>query len=118
MKRTDYFMLDGDRYHFDYGKCSYDNGFAQMDTSQDAPYFGMWTNPNTREIVSYCEGDVTELTAETNDEYVKAIRESAKFYSDFRIDASMHPEMAKRFSVLGLDDLLSKGSWTIIKLGD
>ena len=115
MQRRDYFMMEGDRSHFDFGQCSYKKGFAQVDTSGDAPYFGLWANPNTLEIVQYCEGDVTELKAETETEFTEALQEMNKFYTDFRIDASLQPAMEKRFISLGLEVLLSKGSWTIIK---
>ena len=30
----------GDRYTYDFGHCSYENGWAQVDTAQDASYFG------------------------------------------------------------------------------
>ena len=33
-----------DRYSFDVGACSYANGFAQIDTRQDAAHFGSWTS--------------------------------------------------------------------------
>ena len=45
MKRETDFMENIERYHFDFGECSACNGYAQVDTSQDAPYFGIWTNP-------------------------------------------------------------------------
>ena len=35
----------GDRYVYDFGLCSYENGWAQVDTAQDASYFGTWANP-------------------------------------------------------------------------
>ena len=64
-----------DRYWFDFGMCSYKNGYAQIDTKQDASYFGNWCSPTARKIVSYCEGDVTVQTADTDAEFVAAIRE-------------------------------------------
>lgn len=32
----------GERYDFDFGECSYANGWAQIDTRQDASYYGTW----------------------------------------------------------------------------
>ena len=49
----------GDRYVYDFGLCSYENGWAQVDTAQDASYFGTWANPTRLMIFSYCEGDTT-----------------------------------------------------------
>ena len=40
MKITRDFRPLSDRYSFDCGPCSYANGFAQIDTKQDAPCFG------------------------------------------------------------------------------
>ena len=40
MKTTTDFRPLSDRYEFDCGPCSYANGFAQVDTQQDAPYYG------------------------------------------------------------------------------
>ncbi len=52
-------FAQADRYVYDFGSCSYANGFAQIDTRQDASYFGTWCSPERRMIVNYCEGDVT-----------------------------------------------------------
>ena len=49
----------GDRYTYDFGLCSFENGWAQIDTAQDASYFGTWANPTRLMIFSYCEGDTT-----------------------------------------------------------
>ena len=40
MKTTSDLRPLSDRYEFDCGPCSYANGFAQVDTRQDAPYYG------------------------------------------------------------------------------
>ena len=47
-----------DRYLYDFRLCTIDKGWAQIDTSQDASYFGQWVNPQTLQILCYCEGDV------------------------------------------------------------
>ena len=73
MKTERTFISDGDRYSIDFGYCSVRNGWAQVDTGQDAWYFGTWTNPTTRSIITYAEGDVTAETAETDAEYVSAL---------------------------------------------
>jgi hypothetical protein len=35
-----------DRYVYDFVLCTYDKGWAQIDTRQDASYYGTWTNPS------------------------------------------------------------------------
>ena len=55
MKITRDFRPLTDRYAFDTGPCSYANGFAQIDTRQDASYYGTWCSPVARTIVSFCD---------------------------------------------------------------
>ena len=35
----------GDRYVYDFGLCRYEKGWAQIDTAQDASFFGTWADP-------------------------------------------------------------------------
>jgi hypothetical protein len=100
-----------DRYLYDFGLCSYDNGFAQIDTRQDASYYGTWCSPTRRMIVNYAEGDVTTHIAETDDEFVQALRELVQWsdeagHGPTRIDPGFADEMRQAFTRLGLGDLL------------
>lgn len=52
-------LFDASRYKYDTGMCSASKGWAQLDSRQDAPYYGTWVNPITLEIFNYCEGDLT-----------------------------------------------------------
>lgn len=104
-------FIPSSRYRFDSGPCSYAKGYAQVDTRQDASYFGTWTSPAERKIVCYAEGDVTTQTADTDAEYVAAIRELAAWNDDhgwgpLKIDALANPPLAAAFIALGLGDLL------------
>ncbi|PYF05020.1 hypothetical protein BJ122_102246 [Rhodopseudomonas faecalis] len=74
MKREASFDLMGDRYQFDFKLCSPERGWAQIDTRQDAPYYGTWCNPTTREIVSYSEGDISRAWAENADDFKAELR--------------------------------------------
>ena len=111
MKTTTDFRPLSDRYAFDCGPCSYANGFAQIDTKQDAPYYGIWCSPTERTIVSFSEGDVTTRVCETDEEFVAEIRELARWndgagYGPMKIDALFHDELRRAFEHLGLADLL------------
>ena len=111
MKITRNFRPLSDRYSFDCGACSYANGFAQIDTRQDAPWYGGWCAPATRTIVSFCEGDVTTTVCETDAEFSAQLRELAKWndeagYGPMKIDAVFHEELRQAFDTLGLADLL------------
>ena len=57
------------RYAFDFDLCSVSKGWAQIDTTQDASYFGTWAHPEQFKIVSYVEGDTTIETADTLEEF-------------------------------------------------
>tara|TARA_R100001163_G_scaffold64893_1_gene60319 strand:- start:170 stop:556 length:387 start_codon:yes stop_codon:yes gene_type:complete len=69
-----------DRYYFDFVYCTREKGWAQYDTHQDAVYFGVWIHKTKRQILSYCEGDVTIVHCH-NDEMLQAEIESLhEFY--------------------------------------
>jgi len=109
MIREFYSMTD--RYAYDFGKCSYKNGFAQVDTSQDASYYGTWANPETLIIVSYCEGDVTIKTADTVEEFVEELKAIKKWNDDngyrfLGIDPGCGKALKARFQAIGLGELL------------
>ena len=108
--RTVHEFAPADRYRYDCGACSVKNGFAQVDTGQDAWYYGTWTNPFTRIIFCYCEGDTTFQQAGDDAEYVAAIRELVRWASEAGrwkgIDAMCNNALTARFNELGLGDLL------------
>ena len=100
-----------DRYAFDCGACSAANGYAQIDTLQDAPYYGTWCAPTARTIVFFTEGDVTTTVCETDAEFVEQIREMAKWndeagYGPMKIDPGLGDSLRTEFERLGLEDLL------------
>ena len=110
MKTTRLFESQTDRYAFDWGLCSAKNGFAQVDTCQDAGYFGTWANPTTLTTVSYAEGDIVINQAETDAEFVEECRAIKGFYDDqgykCAIDGMCDDDIIARFNSLGLSDLL------------
>ena len=111
MKRIEDFMPNIERYHFDFGECSHHLGYAQVDTSQDAPYFGIWTNPTTLTTVQYIEGEVYHDIAESMEEYVDYIRKMKADYdamdvSFLGIDPMLNDDIANRLKEIGLGDLI------------
>ena len=104
-------FISADRYLFDFYFCSTKKGYAQVDTSQDASYYGIWTNPFKRTILSYCEGDTCLKTADNDDEYVKELLNKKKWnfehgYIFKGIDPGFNKELKEKFISLGLDELL------------
>ena len=106
MKRTDTHH-PGDRYDLDFGACHFKNGYAQLDTDQDAPYFGMWASPYKLQLVTFCEGDLCVQTAGSDTEFAELIRNVAKWHGDgFKgIDCMYDEGITDLFRVLGLSDL-------------
>lgn len=101
----------GDRYVCDFGLCRYEKGWAQVDTAQDAPYFGTWANPTRLMVFSHCEGDTTLEEAASHEEFAAELREidawnSAHGYGPARIDPGYDPAMKAAFEGLGLADML------------
>ena len=100
-----------DRYYFDFKKCTTDKGWAQVDTEQDASYYGTWANPFDLKIVSYAEGDITIQTADNVAEFVEEmeklkawnIENGWKFYG---IDPGFNERLADKFKEVGLGDCL------------
>lgn len=101
----------GDRYAYDFGLCSSANGFAQVDTSQDASYYGTWANPFRMVIFSYCEGDLCLQEAETPEEFVSELLGIKKWNEEnghrfMGIDPGFREDLKLKFVDLGLGDLL------------
>lgn len=111
MKITRHFLESADRYNFDFKACTYALGWAQVDTKQDASYFGTWANPRSRTILNYAEGDVTISVAATDAEFAEGLREIDRWniahgYGPARIDPGYDPAMKADFEAIGLADLL------------
>lgn len=105
-----HFEPEADRYCFDCDLCHFSKGWAQCDTKQDASYYGTWANPLTRQVVCFCEGDVTIYRCETAEDFAAAVRMLAEWSIDngygFAVDGMCRPEIIDAFHAFGLGDLL------------
>jgi len=99
------FVADGNRYMFD-ARLTPAKGWAQIDDSQDAWYFGRWGNPEKRKLVSYVEGDVVVTSFDTDEEFVAELRRWARADTWVGIDPLLNEELEAKFVALGLGDLL------------
>ena len=100
-----------DRYIFDFDLCSTKKNYAQVDTAQDASYYGTWANPFEYKIVSYCEGDITIQTADNAQEFANAMLELREWtinmqYDFLGIDPGFSPELKQQFINIGLGDMV------------
>jgi hypothetical protein len=75
-----YFWCNGERYLFDFEVCTAAKGWIQYDTDQDAWYYGVWVNPEAREVVSYCEGDLSVTRCSTEAIFRAELAELAAFH--------------------------------------
>jgi hypothetical protein len=105
MKKTTGFAPMGDRYAFDFKLCPSAKGWAQLDTAQDAWYYGQWINPLTLEYVSHVEGDQTRIQYETEAEFVDGVFETLKWHLEHgyspKIDGMCNKAIIDAFKRLG-----------------
>lgn len=73
---------DADCYLFDCQLCKAEEGWEQFDTNQDAWYFGIWVNPQRREIVTYAAGDVTRVICLDAAHYNAELKSMCEFYGE------------------------------------
>jgi hypothetical protein len=100
-----------DRYIYDFDLCTTSKGYAQVDTEQDAHYYGTWANPFDLIVISYCEGDVCISKAANEQEFIDELNAIKQWNIDngwrFKgIDPGFNEALKNRFIELGLSDLL------------
>lgn len=109
IKRTNGFEVMGDRYKYDFRLCTMKNGWAQLDSKQDASYYGNWVNPTLRQLFSYCEGDTTLTECEDDADFIQAVRECCEWHKErgyfIGIDCGKI-EIEDAFDRLGLGEYL------------
>jgi hypothetical protein len=108
IKRT--FAEDGSRYEIDWGPCHPDRGFCQIDTDQDASYFGIWTNPERMIIASFIEGDIEVETATDPADYRTALvacltryKHRSRSHAMIDLGLSGRADIQDQFNALGLN---------------
>ena len=102
--------FDADRYKYDFRLCTPKDGWAQLDTRQDASYYGNWINPITLKLFSYCEGDTTLTECEDEADFVKSVRECVDWHKErnyFKgIDDMCREPITEAFRRMNLDEYL------------
>lgn len=101
----------GDRYLYDFNLCTDAKGWAQVDTRQDAAWFGTWASPSERRVLNFAEGDVTETICDTDDEFAAELRRIDEWnrtngYGPAKIDPGFNPAIKAGFEAIGLGDML------------
>jgi hypothetical protein len=70
------FYLHRERYHYDAAL----KGWKQYDTPQDASYFGVWTDRDSLQTLTFAEGDVTRVTAPNQAAFDAELADMDNFY--------------------------------------
>ena len=109
VKRT--FNPFATRYDYDTDLSSLANGFAQIDTAQDASHYGTWCSPSARTLINFAEGDIVATFCRDDAEFIDQIRALVAWndeagYGPARIDPANSPALRAQFERLGLADLL------------
>jgi len=100
----------GDRYKYDLKRCTSDKGWAQVDTKQDASYYGTWANPLTFELMNYCEGDTTHTQCSDEQDFIHAMAECIAWNTEhdywIGIDGMCNPAIIQAFTRMRFADAL------------
>jgi hypothetical protein len=72
-------FLPSERYVIDFDD-ELRRAWKQYDTDQDAHYFGTWVNLETREVLTYAEGDWSLETMNDNDAMRACLERMASLY--------------------------------------
>lgn len=119
--------VPGDRYWYDFKVCPAERGWAQVDTSQDASYYGMWINPGKLKLFEFCEGDITSWQCDTAPELVQLMAETRDSLTRnghrFKgIDPGFNLQLESQLVSAGLTDYFWPGhefgaelSWTAVR---
>jgi hypothetical protein len=106
-------FLPTDRYLYDFKLCTTGKGWAQIDTSQDASYYGQWINPVEREILCYCEGDIIRTKCATDEALCSQIAEMKRWNSEqghrfIGIDPGFNVDLRAALIAVGLGEYFHK----------
>jgi len=101
-------FAESSRYQYDGWLLS--KGFAQIDSAEDASYYGNWADPVRLILFSYIEGDCQTVQCETETEFKEQIRKVCNWLrlhsTLYGIDPGIKQESKDRWIALGLSDLL------------
>ena len=89
------FFLERERYHYDLLR----GDWQQWDTDQDAPYFGVWVNPEALQIICFAEGDEYRTTCPTREAFIAAIERLEQFHGTARAGERLTSEQLRNPAV-------------------
>ncbi|HUM42862.1 MAG TPA: hypothetical protein PKI14_07940 [Fervidobacterium sp.] len=87
--KKDRYLWQCNRYHLDFGLCSFRNGFAQV-AGKD-----VWVNPFNLKIVSLNDGSIEVITADNEEEFREAIK-------DYQVICGCNGDLEEKLMSLGI----------------
>ena len=97
-----------DRYAFDFALMP-TRQWAQVDTTDDASYYGIWTCPAQRRIISFTEGDITDTRCASNAAYLAELEKHYQFHlrqSSWKGIDAPYPEVENALRAVGAGHML------------
>jgi len=73
-----------DGYSFDYAIRQKDS-FKLIEKFSHCPYRLVYLNKDKLQILTYCEGDTSTITAETRDQLALELKEAKRFYKKYSL---------------------------------
>jgi hypothetical protein len=103
-----------ERYQYDFKICTPAKGWAQLDTGQDASYYGNWINPFSFELLCFAEGDLDHTKCDGEEDFARTVRECIAWHKEHGhwdrysgIDRGIsNPAIAEAFERMGLGGFL------------
>ena len=77
-----HFLLNAERYRWDFSEKFTNARWEQYDTDQDAWYFGVWINKQLLKMQTYAEGDLTIVTCPDVEHFNAEIQNMNEFYGE------------------------------------
>lgn len=68
--------------YFNAEKFSIDDDWLEVEDWDDYGYRAVWVSPKQRATLTYCEGDLTLVTCDTDEAFIEELRDAEKFYSE------------------------------------
>ena len=105
MTRQDIYV-GGNRYRYDFRLCRYSDGWLQIDSYQDASYYGHWLHLSQRIFIGFAEGDEYVITFDSVDEMCTYVRDWIEYERDLGYIAWIDEyHQMEELKAIGLDDL-------------
>jgi len=99
-------VANQERYLYDFYLCTNKKGWAQVDTRQDASYFGCWLNPFTLEFLQFAKGDLKLITFDSNQEMQEFFK--GNYWKEYLkgIDPGLNKELEEKLIEVGLEEFV------------